>query len=200
MLGHLILIDKNLADAVIAALGAEGKADKITPAKTPVDLEPSPALRLYGKFKPTLAGRKVGVLLGAGFDAKLKKDVVSQIEGEGARAAIVTRKIQGEIDSQGQLHSADAALRASPSVLFDAVVILSGEEGDKKLAGDPDAISFLMDAKRHCKAVGFSGITSLAKKAELADEPGVVDIEGKSGVKNFIVAGRTGRFWEREAG
>jgi catalase len=48
MLGHLSLIDKELADKVSAALGADGKADKIAPAKNPVDLEPSPALRLYG--------------------------------------------------------------------------------------------------------------------------------------------------------
>src|SRR6202044_2223479 len=33
MLGHLLLIDKDLAGKVIAALGAEGKAERITPAK-----------------------------------------------------------------------------------------------------------------------------------------------------------------------
>jgi catalase len=198
MLGHLWLIDKGLADKVSAALGAEGRADKITPAKNPVDLEPSPALRLYGKFKPTLKGRKVGILLGAGFDDKLKRDLVSAIENEGAKVAVVASKIQGEFDSQKQLHRADMALRASPSVLFDAVVVLSGPEGDKKLAGDPNAVSFLMDGKRHCKAVGFSGIPSLAKKSGVEQEPGVIDIGGKAGVKEFISAGRTGRFWDRE--
>ena len=199
MLGHLLLIDKNLANTVIGALGAEGKADKITPAKTPIELEPSPALRLYGKFKPTLAGRKVGVLLGAGFDGKIKKDLVSQIESEGAKAAIITTRIQGELDSQGQLQIADMSLRASPSVLFDAVAILAGAEGDKKLAGDPNAITFLMDAERHCKAVGFSSIPSLSKKVGLELKPGVIDITGQAGVKNFIAAARAGRFWERES-
>jgi catalase len=199
MLGHLLLIDKDLANTVIGALGAEGKADKITPAKTPVDLELSPALRLYGKFKPSLAGRKVGVLLGAGFDARLKKDVVSQIESEGAKAAIVTAKIQGEVDSQGQLLPGDMALRASPSVLFDAVVILAGPEGDKKLAADPHGVTFLRDAAQHCKAVGFSGIPSLSEEVGVEEDPGIIDISGKTGVKGFIAAARTGRFWEREA-
>jgi catalase len=198
MLGHLSLIDTDLADKVSAALGAEGQAEKITPAKNPVDLEPSPALRLDGKFKPTLKGRKVGILLGAGFDDKLKKDLVSTIENEGAKAAVVASKIQGEFDSEKQLHPADMALRASPSVLFDAVVALSGPEGDKKLAGDPNAVSFLTDAMRHCKAVGFSGIPSLAKKSGVEEEPGVIDINGKAGMKDFISAGRTGRFWDRE--
>jgi catalase len=199
MLGHLLLIDKDLANTVIGALGAEGKADKITPAKAPVDLELSPALRLYGKFKASLAGRKVGVLLGAGFDARLKKDVVSQIESEGAKPAIVTAKIQGEVDSQGQLLPGDMALRASPSVLFDAVVILAGPEGDKKLAGDPHGVTFLRDAVGHCKAVGFSGIPSLSEEVGVEEDPGIIDISGKTGVKSFIAAARTGRFWEREA-
>jgi len=199
MLGHLLLIDKNLANKVISALGAEGKADKITPAKDPIDLQPSPALRLYGKFEPTLAGRIIGILLGSGFDAKMKKDLVSQIESEGAKAAIITSKIQGEHDSQKQLVPGDMALRASPSVLFDAVVVLAGPEGDKKLTSDPNAISFLMDAMRHCKAVGFSGVPSLAQKAGVDQGPGVMDVTGKAGVKEFIAAGRTGRFWEREA-
>ena len=198
MLGHLLLIDKDLANTVIGALGAEGKADKITPAKAPIDLKPSPALRLYGKFPPTLEGRKVGVLLGAGFDAEIKKDLVAQIESEKAKAAIVTCKIQGEVDAHGQLVPADMALRSSPSVLFDAVVILAGPDGDKKLASDPNAIGFVMDAVRHCKAVGFAGIPSLAKEAGLKQEPGVVDIAGKAGLKDFIAAARTGRFWKRE--
>jgi catalase len=200
MLGHLLLIDQSLADQVIGALGAEGRAEKITPAKTPVELEQSPALRLYGKYKPTLAGRKVGMLLGAGFDPGLKKELEAQIRNEGAKAAIVTAKIQGELDSSGQLHPADMALRTSPSVLFDAVVILAGTEGDKKLAGDPNALAFLMDAKRHCKAIGFSGIPLLLRKARAEEkEPGVVEVTGKGGVNAFIAAGRTGRFWEREA-
>jgi catalase len=198
MLGHLSLIDGDLADKVSAALGADGQAEKITPAKNPVDIKPSPALRLYGKFKPTLKGRKVGILLGAGFDEKFKKGLVSAIETEGAKVAIVASKIQGEFDSETLLHPADMALRAAPSVLFDAVVVLSGPEGDKKLAGDPNAVSFLMDAKRHCKAVGFSGIPVLAKKSGLEEESGLIDISGTVGVKDFISAGRIGRFWERE--
>jgi catalase len=123
---------------------------------------------------------------------------VSQIEAEGAKAATVASKIQGEIDSSGQLAPADMALRASPSVLFDAVVILAGPDGDKKLASDPNALSFLIDAKRHCKAVGFAGIPSLAKKAGVAEEAGILDLSGKTGVKGFIAGARTGRFWERE--
>jgi catalase len=198
MLGHLQLIDRELANVVIGALGAEGKAERITPAKAPVDLKPSPALRLYGKFKPSLEGRTVGVLVGTGFDRIQKDAIVPKIEAEGARAAIVADKIHGELDSRGRLTVPDFALRAAPSVLFDAVVVLSGAEGDQKLASDPNALSFLMDAIRHCKAVGFSGIPSLAKKAGLVKQPGIVDLAANGGIQEFVLAGRHGRFWERE--
>jgi catalase len=124
---------------------------------------------------------------------------VAQIEKENATPAVICAKIQGELDSQGKLHPADMVLLASPSVLFDAVVILAGPEGDKKLAADPNAITFVMDAVRHCKAVGFAGIPSLSKKSALAEEQGVMEITAKVGLKDFIASARAGRFWEREA-
>ncbi|HEY1110061.1 MAG TPA: catalase, partial [Opitutaceae bacterium] len=43
MLGHLHLVDEDLAAGVEAALGMEGQAQTITPAVEPKDLEPSPA-------------------------------------------------------------------------------------------------------------------------------------------------------------
>jgi catalase len=198
MLGHLQLIDPGLADTVASNLGAEGKAENITPTKQPVDLKPSPALRLYGKTKPTLQGRKVGLLLGAGFDNKLKRDLVTQIESEGAKVAVVAAKIQGVRDADGKSHAVDMALRASPSVLFDAVAILAGPDGDKQFAADPNAHAFISDARRHCKAVGFSGIPALTKKTGVGDEPGIMELSTKAGPKPFIVAAKAGRFWERE--
>jgi catalase len=198
MLGHLALIDEALAEQVRDGLGVEGGVEKITPARQPIDLKASPALRLYGKYPDTLMGRKVGVLLGAGFDPQLKKTLVAAVLKENAKAAIVTTKISGETDADGTLHPADIALRASPSVLFDAVVVLSGADGDKQLANNPDAVAFVKDADRHCKAAGWSGIPTLFGEAGLEPGPGLVDIGGKSGVKTFINAARIGRFWERE--
>ena len=198
MLGHLALIDPDLEAQVRSGLGIEGPAEEITPARQPIDLEPSPALRLYGKTKATLAGRKVGVLLGAGFDADLKKELVAAIEAEDAKAAIIAQKVQGEADSREKMHSADMALRASPSVLFDAVFVIAGPAGDKNLTADPDALSFLMDANRHCKAIGWAGLHNLPAKCDLATGSGVIEVSAKSGINAFIDAATVGRFWDRE--
>ncbi len=198
MLGHLAVIDEILAKQVREGLGFNGPIEKITPARQPLDLKISPALRLYGKYKDTLAGRKVGVLVGAGFDPKLKDALAAAVAKEHGKVAILASKIQGEIDAAGTLHAADKALRGSPSVLFDAVVILAGPKGDQALAADPDVIAFLMDASRHCKAVGWGGIPTLSKKVDIREGLGFVNMDGKSGVKDFVNAARAGRFWERE--
>ena len=89
MLGHLALIDNTLASKVRDGLGVDGSVPKLTPAREPLDLKVSPALRLYGKYKDTLAGRKVGILLGGGLDAEMMTALVAAPEKEGARASIV---------------------------------------------------------------------------------------------------------------
>jgi catalase len=199
MLGHLQWIDETLAERVTRGLGAEGRAEKITPAQQPVDLPLSPALSLYSRVEPTLKGRKIGIVLGAEFDGKLLRQVQSEIEKQKATVALITSKAQGEYDSSDTLQPGEMALRGAPSVLFDAVVILSGPKGDKELETNPNAVSFLMDAFRHCKAIAWSGIPTLATKAQLASGEGLIDLDDEDDLQDFIEAAHRGRFWERES-
>ncbi len=198
MLGHLDVIDPKLGAKVAEELGMPGEALKANPAATPIDLDVSPALRLYGKYKPTLKGRKVGVLLAAGFDLKLKNALVLAIKKEGATPAIIAPMVGGVKDAQGTKHPAEMALSGSPSVLFDAVVVLSGSDGDKALTGNPDAVGFLMDAGRHLKAIGLSGVTGLAAKTQVSGEVGVIDLRSAKDVQKFLDVARNGKVWERE--
>jgi len=197
MLGHLQWIDETLAGRVARGLGAEGRAEKITPAREPIDLPLSPALSLYSRKQPNLEGRKVGVLLGAEFDAKTKKDLLAQLAKEKATAALITTKAQGERDSAGTLQPGEMALRGAPSILFDAITVISGPQGDEELAQNPNAVSFLQDAFRHGKAIGWKGIPKLNKKANLETGDGLIDFEDGA-ISAFIVAAKNSRFWERE--
>ncbi|HMF79296.1 MAG TPA: catalase [Bryobacteraceae bacterium] len=199
MLGHLDIIDESLGSQVAEELGMTGEADKIAPGVPPVDLESSPALRLYGKYKPTLKGRKIGLLLAPGFDAVLKDAVVSAIEKEEATAAIVAPKVGGVQDSTGGKHLAAMALSGSPSVLFDAVIVLAGAAGDTALAANPDAVSFLMDALRHLKAIALAGAPNLAGKAGVDGAMGVTELGETKDLGAFIKFARGGRVWERES-
>ena len=199
MLGHLEWIDQTLAERVTAGLGASGKAEKITPVREPIDLPPSPLLSLYSRVKPMLRGRKIGVVLGQGFDKGLLKKIRSAVENEHGVVAVITPRAGGEIDEAGALQPGEMALRGAPSVLFDAVAVLSGPKGDQDLARDPNAVSFLMDAFRHCKAIGWSGIPKLADKAQIAAGEGLIDLDKNSDAGEFIEAARMTRFWERES-
>ncbi len=197
VLGHLDIIDESLGSKVAEELGMTGEAEKITPGVPPKEVALSPALRLYGKYKPTLKGRKVGVLLAAGFDDKLKDALVAAIQKEGASAALIAIKVGGAEDSGGLKHSADMALSGGPSVMFDAVAILAGPAGDKALTSNPDAVSFLMDANRHLKAIALAGVPSLTAKTQVGGEVGVTEIGKSHDVGAFLDFARNGRVWER---
>ncbi len=199
MLGHLAVIDEGLGEQVADGLGMVGEAQQISPAIAPVDLDPSPALRLYGKYPPTLKGRKIGILLGAGFDAKLRDDLVRAIEKEGAKAAIIAPKVGGAEDSAGKKHPAGMALSGSPSVLFDAVAVLAGPKGDADLILNPDAAAFLVDACCHLKAIATAGIPGLAQKAGLEGKLGIVGLTRTKEISLFVELARQGRVWNRDS-
>jgi hypothetical protein len=77
------------------------------------------------------------------------------------------------------------ALRVSSSVVFDAVTVKSSESGDQ-------ALSFLLDAVRHCKVVGWVGIQTLAKKVQLEEGDGLMNLETKSELTTFLATVRQG--------
>ncbi len=199
MLGHLAIMEPALQASVADRLGMSGLADAIKPARTPIDLEPSPALRLYDRYAPTLSGRKVGVLLGQGFDRKLLAALVERITAEGAAIALIAARIGGELDSDGKKQAADAALSAAPSVLFDAVAVIAGDLGEKTLMVNPDGLAFLQDAIRHLKAVGIAGVGRLASRAGCDGLPGVTTIKSARDVVTFVADAKVGRIWARES-
>ncbi len=198
MLGHLNLIDEGLGASVADDLGMKGQADKVQPAREPISLKASPALRLYGKYQPTLKGRNVGILLGPGFDPKLLESLTRVLKKEGAMHALIAPKVGGVADAGGRMHPVDAALNTSPSILFEAVAVLAGTEGDAAFAKHPDALAFLWDAKRHLKAIGFNGVPSLAGAVMLKDTPGVVELRANNTLDQFIEFAKMGKVWERE--
>ena len=179
----------------------EGQADKIKPAVPPKEGRPSDALSLVKKAKPTLQGRKLGVLVTDGFDAGLLAAVRDAAKSEQAALALIAPKVGGAKASNGKKTPADLSLAGAPSVFFDAVIILADEKGAADLATRADAVNWVRDAFRHLKLIGFSsGANALLTKAEIQAEqsPGVVEIKGKTAINRFIQEAKKGRIWERE--
>jgi catalase len=199
ILGHLAIVDTDLSARVAAGLGMEGQAEKIQPARPPIDMKPSPALSLVKKALPTLQGRKVGVLVTDGTDAGVVDALRRAVEKAGARLQVVAPKIGGVMLAGGRRLAADHQLAGGPSVLFDAVVVAASAEGVAALRKEAAAIDWLRDAFGHLKVIGLvEAAAPLLAAAGLEPDIGVV-VFGKSvKVAQFIEAAKRGRVWDRE--
>jgi catalase len=201
MLGHLAIIEPELHDRVATAMGMQGMADAIRPAVPPRDLPPSPALSLLGKAPATLRGRKVGVLVGDGFDAELVAHLAAAVEQERASVERVGPRIGGARAAGGELVPVHHTVSGGPSVLFDAVAVVSGAAAIPELLASPAAIAWVSDAFLHGKVIATLGDAEpLLAAARVSPDAGVIDLGGDGGIARFVTAARGGRIWSREAG
>jgi catalase len=153
------------------------------------------------KAAPTLADRKVAVLVTDGADDEALARLRRAVEGEGALLAVVAPKIAGVEAASGKRIAADHALSAGPSWFFDAVALLVSEPGAAKLAREAAAVDWLRDAFGHLKVIGHTPAAGalLAKAAVEPDaDEGVVDVSGGNGIAGFIAPAKRHRIWDRE--
>lgn len=120
IVGHLRNIDEDLATRVASGLGLDAMPDAPRPAAPVIDYLPSPALRTIGNGKPTLHGRRVGVLVAEGSDADTLDAVRQAVESAGGRIVVVAPKLGGVTLADGARLPADGQLAGTPSVGFDA--------------------------------------------------------------------------------
>jgi catalase len=202
MLGHLALVDEALAHAVEAAIGMEGERAEITPYQAPVDLDPSPALSLVGKAKPTLKGRKIGALVTDGADGDRLEALRDALAKEGTELAILAPKIGGVRPKSGKPPAVDMALSGAPSVFFDAVAIFASAEGIKPLLKNSAAIDWIRDAFAHLKVIGYTADAKpIFEKAGIANDldEGVIELDARASIGQYIEAAKQQRVWAREA-
>ena len=183
MMANLRNVDEGLATRVASGLGME--LPPASPAAAPVlNLDPSPALRVVGRMKDTLQGRKVGILIADGSDGKVLDAVIKAVTAAGGTPLVIAPKVGGATLKGGAKREADAQLAGSPSVLFDAVALVLSEEAGKMLAGEAGAVQFVMDAFGHLKAIGHTpGARALLDKAGVVADAGVVSADDKGFVK-----------------
>jgi len=193
-LSNLVNVDPDLAKRV--AVGLNVDLPKASAPAAPVqDMDPSLALRIIGGELEldTLKGRKVGVLIADGSDAKAIKALTKAITAEGAKAVIIAPKAGGAKLSDGSLLKADGQLAGTPSVTVDAVAIVLSADGCKLLLKEAAAIQFVMDAFGHLKAIGASD-----EAKPLLDKAGVEPDDGVTGLGDDFVKAAGKRYWDRE--
>jgi catalase len=102
----------------------------------------------------------------------------------------------------GSVLAADEQVRGGPSVVFDAVAVLTDQAGAALLATVPPARDFVTDAFAHCKFIGHSPAAAILFEAlDLADklDDGVIELAEQSAMAGFAQACGQLRYWPRAA-
>ncbi|MCK7554135.1 DJ-1/PfpI family protein [Chitinophaga sedimenti] len=157
--------------------------------------------------------RKVAILAADGVDESALSAIKNALTSAGAVPEVIAPRL-GVIQGAGGADvPVDKSLLTVASVLYDAVYVPGGEVSVATIAADADAVHFLNEAFRHCKAIAFDAAaqpvleaTYFAKKvltkpdAEgVQQDMGVVlDKQPQKLAKRFIAAIGMHRFWERE--
>ena len=200
MVAHLPHIDPKLAAAVAKGLGIDGP---IHPAVTAVeprsDLKPSKALSIQRNPPKSFASRRVGVLVTGGVSRALFDSLKTSVEAEGATIEVVAPTISGVIADNGTLIESQQKIGGGPSVLYDAVAVLSSADGARMLLNNPAARDFVCDAFAHLKFVAYTEDAKLLfEKSGIVLDEGFIALSAASSVDAFVKACRKLRHWPRE--
>tara|TARA_R110000737_G_scaffold49584_1_gene70473 strand:+ start:33266 stop:35332 length:2067 start_codon:yes stop_codon:yes gene_type:complete len=200
LVSHLLNIDDTLAKEVADGLGLKAMPQPAEAAmKTRHDLPVSDALSILKNGPKTFKGRKLGILVSDGLDAKIFADVTDALQKEGANYEVVAPQVGGVTCSKGKHIPAQQVINGGPSVLYDGVLVLLTKEGAQMLAKVPEAKDFVSDAYAHMKYIGYTdNALALFKAAALEDkiDAGWIDLN-KASAKDLISSLRNLRFWTR---
>ncbi|HEX2548227.1 MAG TPA: catalase [Gammaproteobacteria bacterium] len=201
MVGHLLNIDKNLATQVGNNLGLSNLPKPPAPAKSiNSSLKPSKFLSIINNGPNNFAGRKIGVLLTNGADAKMFKHLQNISKKAKVNLEVIARKIGGVKLNSGMHVKADHIIQGGPSVFFDAVVLLIAEKEVDTLIKIPSARDFIADAYTHLKFIAYAEEAKpLLQKAGIAGQldEGCVLIKNTNSFTTFLNKCNKLRFWTR---
>jgi catalase len=219
MLGILAQIDKGLAAEVAYGLGihipkhpdqlnfsvpADANPKNYQPVKVKSSIVRSEALSMANTKKDSIRTRKVAILIADGVNAASVNTMKNALVKEGAQAEIIAPKL-GFIIAENNIEiEVNKSLLTTASVFYDAVYIPGGTNSIATLEAEPDAIHFLNEAYKHCKAIAADAdakqllnATYFMKKIEL-DEGILIEDSVKKLTPLFISAIAKHRFWDRE--
>ena len=218
MVGILTQIDDVLAKRVADGLGLEVPAEPARPLNHGVpangdqekyesktikpSLESSAALSMANTVKDTVKSRIIAVLATDGVNAAHLNATKKALLAGGAQAKIIATHNGFIKDDKGAAVKVDFTFLTSASVLFDAVYIPGGAPSVNALLAEADAVHFVTEAFKHCKAIAADKEGELLVKAALppagkkGDTPAGVLIN--QAPEAFITAIAGHRFWERE--
>jgi catalase len=205
MVAGLRNVDEDLAATVAEGLGI----DLPDPLPLSIDNPPKPEV----KRSPTLSltarpgrtgvrSRRIALLVADGADAPSLNAVHKALTDAGAVPRFIGTRLGTYKAVSGDPIEADATLENSPAVLFDAVVLPSGDAAIAALVANAQAKEFVQNQYRHCKSIlALGGSSKLLAAAGISgkDEGLVVSSRADAvAVKRFLAAVAAHRHPERE--
>lgn len=218
MVGLLTQVDRTLAKQVADALGiavpkapeqpmnhsvpADADPKTYQPVKAKSPIEKSEALSMQHTIKNSIKSRCIAVLAADGVDDAALNKMKTALLKEGASVKVIAPKLGFIKGKSGADIAVDESFLIATSVVYDAVYIPGGDKSIAALRTEANALHFVNEAFRHCKAIAadktseaFMAATYVANLRDAAAANGLV-MDGNP--KAFIQAIAQHRFWERE--
>jgi catalase len=159
MVDNLAHVDPKLARKVAEPLGIDAPDAKAAAGRSgfrdvrvKLPLEASTALSMEGNGA-SIATRKVAVLVAGGVEVGALKVIQQALQEAGASSRIVAAHLGSVATSSGQQLAVDHTFNNMPSIMFDAVLVPGGSSSAQSLAGNGDAVHFVLEAYKHCKTI-----------------------------------------------
>ncbi|CAN5248932.1 catalase HPII [soil metagenome] len=220
MVGILTQIDKGLASKVASALGivpaspvkpinhsfgADTVPKTVQPRKVVSSIQTSAALSMANTVKDTIKSRQIAALVADGFDGAQLDAMKKALVAGGAQLKVVATHMGSVASSDGKAVNADLSFLTAASVTFDAVYIPGGKKSVDALQLEADAIHFVNEAYKHCKAICSTGdggeFLAVTEAGNAENDKAVIreDKKPADATAPFIDAIAKHRNWDREA-
>lgn len=192
-------IDLDLASQVANNLG-------ITPPKNPtvkipdITLKASPALSQQNHLPADVKGKKIAVLLFEGVSDEQLQATKSIAEKNGITAMLLGKN-SAPVTSRGKKSiEVDGSIKGEPSITFDAVVVLDGDDINRQVLENGDAIHFLYEAYKHLKAIALTGdAAEVLNTLPIKEDAGLLSGESITALESKLLAAlKAHRVWDRE--
>lgn len=205
-------IPKELKTQLNQSIPADADPEEYRSIVKEGSLEKSEALSMIHASDGNISTRKVAILAADGVNAANINAIKAALQEKGVIADIIAPRlgfISGDDDSN--LPVAKSLLGAS-SVMYDAVYVPGGTNNVATLEADADAVHFLNQAFKHCKAIAVDAdalqviqATYFGRKLPADNSDDTVMMEGivigddiNTLSAQFINAIAQHRFWDRE--
>ena len=180
----LVNINSELATGVATGLGIDLPPAMPLASTLPIPTyPPSPGLSLLSRPGVTgIKARRVAILVNDGVDGDAVKAIYTDLLADGAVPRLVGSRLGNVVTASGEALDIEVTLEATPSVLYDGVVVMLDNISLQPLMWDAHALDFVRQQYRHCKP-----IFTIGSGAQLLIDAGVPSTLPDGSVDSTII-------------